>query len=74
MMFVVYAFMGLTVLMMGIFVVVVFSERKHFAEPQIALSKDPVGRQFILAAKTGFWFWKAVLVVVTMLYILGEIG
>jgi hypothetical protein len=60
--------------MMGIFVVVVFSERKHFAEPQIALSKDPVGRQFILAAKTGFWFWKAVLVVVTMLYILGEIG
>lgn len=74
MMYVVYAYMALTVAMMSIFIIVVFSERQHFNEPQIALSRDPVGRQFILAAKTGFWFWKSVLVVVTLLYILGVIG
>lgn len=55
---VVFIFEFLTVAVLGLFAAVVFSERDRFHEPPTALNRDPIGRQFVLAAKTGFWFWK----------------
>lgn len=63
---IVFLFEFLTVAVMGLFAVVVFSEKDRFEEPPTALLRDPIGRQMVLAAKTGFWFWKAVLVVLTV--------
>lgn len=56
----------LAVLVLGTMAFVVFSERDRFNEPPTALMGDPIGRQMVLAAKTGFWFWKFALIVLTV--------
>jgi hypothetical protein len=63
---VVLVFEILTVLVLGFLAFVVFTEKDRFHEPPTALLRDPIGRQMVLAAKTGFWFWKAALVVLTV--------
>ena len=63
---IVLVFEVLTVLVLGTTAFVVFSERDRFHEPPTALIRDPIGRQMVLAAKTGFWFWKFALIVLTV--------
>lgn len=63
---VVLIFEFLTILVLGTMAFVVFSEKDRFHEPPTALNRDPIGRQMVLAAKTGFWFWKFALIVLTV--------